>query len=142
MKEALIIKKVIEISAGKAKVWEALTNSAWTKKYMFGYDVESDWKTGSPILWQLNQGGQTYKRKGKVLLAERGKFLKFTDFNPNVDNENQESNHAIITYELTEYNGSTVLQVTDDCAGNDKKYGESSQFWNSVLPKLKEILEE
>ena len=51
MNEELIVKKTVEINAPPAKVWEALTNSSYTKKYMFALDVESDWKPGSTVIW-------------------------------------------------------------------------------------------
>lgn len=141
MAETFMVKEKLIIKAHAQQVWKALTNPGQVKRYMFGYEVESEWKAGSTILWILKRDGKTYTRKGKVLLAEQNKFLKFTDFNPDVDSEKDESNHAIITYELFENEGSTTLQITDDCAGNEKKYEETKRFWNTVLPKLKEMLE-
>ncbi len=76
-----------------------------------------------------------------MLEADRGRFLKFTDFNPDVDSENSESNHAIITYQLSEKDGRKILHMTDDCAGDEKKYNGSDKFWDAILPKLKEMLE-
>ena len=141
MKDSFIVNKTFEINAPKEKVWDALTKSEWTKQYMYGYKVESGWNAGSSILWKTNAGGKLYIRKGKVLSAEKGKLLKFTDYNPEVDSDEDETNHAVITYELSENKSSTVLHLTDDCAGDEKKFIESSKFWNVVLPKLKEVLE-
>jgi len=31
------------------RLWEALTNSAFTKRYWFDTEVRSDWKVGSPF---------------------------------------------------------------------------------------------
>ena len=75
--------------------------------------------------------------------AERNKILKFSDFNPNAGEEDIESNYAIVKHELFPLKGDeTKLQVTDNCASNEKKYKDSRQFWNDILPKLKLVLEE
>lgn len=138
-----LIEKSIIIKATPSKIWNALTNGELTKKYMFGYEVKSDWNVGSSIVWILKKEGKDYSRRGKVLQAEPNKILKFSDFNPNAGEENIESNYAIVKYELLPLKGNqTKLQVTDDYAKNEKKYEESQQFWKDVLPKLKKILEE
>ncbi len=141
MDDKYVVKKTIEILAPAMKVWEALTQASLTKKYMFGYSVKSYWSAGSSILWENNFEGKTVIRKGKVIEVEHGKFLKFTDYNPEIDPSEDESRHALITYRLESKNEYTVLKVTDDCSGDAKKFEDSNKFWNTVLPKLKELLE-
>ncbi len=48
----LSLKTSIEINAPSAKVWAALTDPAIVKQYFFGTNVKSDWKRGSPIIWE------------------------------------------------------------------------------------------
>ncbi len=48
----LIAKASISINASIAKVWDALTNPEVIKQYMFGTEIISDWKEGSPIIWK------------------------------------------------------------------------------------------
>lgn len=48
----LQVKKTIILNAEISTVWDALTKPQWTKRYMFGVEVISDWKVGSPILWK------------------------------------------------------------------------------------------
>ncbi|MBC7885478.1 MAG: SRPBCC domain-containing protein [Saprospiraceae bacterium] len=40
------------IKASVAKVWDALTNPEVVKQYFFGTDLVTDWKVGSPIIFQ------------------------------------------------------------------------------------------
>jgi len=141
VKDSFKVSRTIEINAPGKKAWDALTKSVWTKRYMYGYEVESDWNAGSSVLWKTNAGGKTYTRKGKVLSAKKSKLLKFTDYNPEAVSDEDESKHAVVTYEISENKSSTVLYLNDDCAGDEKKFNESSKFWDVVLPKLKEILE-
>ena len=44
MTNDLILEIAVTINASKAKVWDALTNPAQIKKYMFGTEASSDWK--------------------------------------------------------------------------------------------------
>lgn len=41
-----------EIEALPGEVWSALTDPTQIAKYMFGSQVETDWKEGSPIVWR------------------------------------------------------------------------------------------
>ncbi len=137
-----LINKKISLNASAIKVWEALTNSRWTKQYMYGYEVSSDWKTGDPIVWRTTINGNPHIRKGKVLLAEPYEVLEISDFNPDSGLQDIDTNYQKVTYHLfSNDDKTTLLQVTDDCAGDKKRYTESDQFWNAVLPKLKEVIE-
>ena len=139
----LVIEKEILLNVQVSKVWEALTNSKWTKQYMFGYEVFSEWKTGDSIVWKTNIKGKEYVRRGKVLRIEPYEILKISDFNPNAGLEDIDSNYAKVTYRLvSESSLKTILKIEDDCAGDEKRYEESKQFWEIVLLKLKEVLEE
>ena len=139
----LLVEKEILLNVSVSKVWEAITNSKWTKQYMYGYEVFSDWKIGDPILWKTNIQGKEYVRKGKVLKVKPNEVLKISDFNPNSGIEDVDLNYAKVTYQLvSKSTQETILQIKDDCAGDEKRYKESKQFWEIVLPKLKEVLEQ
>ena len=51
----LIVKKSIKINSSASKVWQVLTNPELTKQYMFGCEIISDWKVGSPVIWRGQQ---------------------------------------------------------------------------------------
>ena len=40
---------VTYIETTPEKLWEALTNSEFSKRYWFGTELQSDWKVGSPF---------------------------------------------------------------------------------------------
>src|SRR5688572_647559 len=42
---------VTYIDTTPEKLWQALTDPAFTRRY-WGAGLESDWKVGSPVLWQ------------------------------------------------------------------------------------------
>ena len=56
-----------EIDAPPEKVWRALTDPELIKKYMFGSEVKTDWKPGSPITWTGEFEGRAYEDKGEII---------------------------------------------------------------------------
>ena len=63
--KGLIAKESISINAPVGKVWDALTNPEVIKQYMFGTNVISDWKEGSPIVWKGEWQGKKYEDKAE-----------------------------------------------------------------------------
>jgi len=59
---------VTYIETTPEKLWEALTNSEFSKRYWFGTEVKSDWKVGSPFA--LVTDGKTTDT-GQILEADR-----------------------------------------------------------------------
>jgi uncharacterized protein YndB with AHSA1/START domain len=52
MDKELIARASVTISVPSEKVWDALVNPEAIKQYMFGTNVVSDWREGSPISWR------------------------------------------------------------------------------------------
>ncbi len=144
MKE-LVVKKSIEINSTPSKVWEIITNPAYTKQYMFGCELLSDWKIGSSVIWKGSADGKVYV-KGNLLKIEPNKFLQFTVFDPNMGIEDMPSNYATVTYELSSETNHTKLSVSQgDFAGmaeGEKRYSETNAGWDMVFPKMKELAEQ
>ena len=64
--EALKFQHSIRINRDQETVWKALTESEWTRKYMYGSDVHSSWEKGSTILWTGSYMGVSYSLKGII----------------------------------------------------------------------------
>lgn len=145
MKE-LKVQKSITLNADISTVWKALTKPEMTKKYMFGSEVISDWKVGSPILWKGNsQGEEKIMVKGSIEKIEAGRLLQFTTLDPNADYNDVPSNYIRATFELTPRLGKTVLSVTQgDYARVEegkKRFTDADQGWNQALNTLKTIID-
>ena len=149
MKE-LIVKNSIVIKADAAKVWDVLTNPEQTKKYMFGCQTVSDWKQGSPLLWQ-----GTYEEKemvfvkGYILEIVSNRLLKYSVIDPNASYPDIPENYLSVEYRLEKQNGSTVLTVIqdgfEDAAEGRKRFEDSynnGEGWNPILAQIKKISEE
>ena len=66
---------VTYIETTAENLWEALTNSEFTKQYWFNTEVRSDWNVGSPFA--LVMSGETTDT-GEILEADRPRRLSYT----------------------------------------------------------------
>lgn len=148
MSHSMIIKKSILIEAKAEAVWNALTNPKITQQYMYGCAVISDWKVGSPIYWNgTTEDGQeiTYV-KGNIQTIDIPNQVQFTMFDPNVGLPDIPENYVSLTYKVEiQEDKTTVFSLEQgDYATVDngvKRYEESIQGWEYVLPVLKELVE-
>ena len=69
----LKVTNAILIKAPTKRVWEVLTQSQFTKIYMFGCEVISDWKPGSTLDWKM-------QHEGKDFIPVTGKVIAFIQF--------------------------------------------------------------
>jgi len=148
MAKPLIVENSIEIDAPPSKVWDALTNPAQTKKYMFGCEAISEWKKGSPLLWKMDQNGHDLiVVKGDIVDINPGKYLKYTTIDPNSGIADIPENYLTVTYSLEEKNGRTVLSVSQGdyskVGDGDKRYAETVEGggWNPILVLVKNLVE-
>jgi uncharacterized protein YndB with AHSA1/START domain len=149
MKQPLIVKNSVIIQAPVNKVWDALINPEQTKKYMFGCETVSDWKTGSPLLWKGNfDGKEMIVVKGNIVDIQPGKLLIYTTIDPNGTVEDKPENYLTVTYTLTQVNDQTTLTVTQGdfstVAESEKRYQEvynGGQGWNPILIEIKKLVE-
>src|SRR5258708_6308594 len=79
----LFVKQSIEIHAPASVVWNALTvrelTSHWVRDFTGAYgELVSDWKMGSPVLWQAADGKSFVE--GNVTAIEPYKMLRYTVF--------------------------------------------------------------
>lgn len=149
MSKPLIIENSIEIKASAAHVWNALTNPAETKKYMFGCEALSTWKVGSPLLWQAPyEGKDVVFVKGFIVSINPNVLLAYTTFDPNSTMEDVPENYLTVTYHLKETNGATTLTVTQgdytNVAEGERRYQESyngGEGWHPILVEIKKLVE-
>jgi len=149
MSQPMIVKSVVTINAPAAKVWDALVNPGQTKKYMFGCETVSDWKVGSPLLWQMEYEGKPFiPVKGNIVKIEPGKLLVYTVIDPNSGMADIPENYLNVEYALTEANGQTTLTVTqsgfEGAADGEKRYKDTynnGEGWNPILVQIKALVE-
>ena len=130
-----------EIDAPPDKVWAALTDPEQIKEYMFGSQVETDWKQGSPIVWKGEYDGKRYEDKGEIVEIEPERRLKVTHFSPLSGQEDRPENYHTVLYELQERNGGTHVSLHQDNNSSEEAAEHSQANWETMLAGLKQVVE-
>ena len=132
----------VTINAPAEKVWKALTSPILIKKYLMGTHVTSDWKVGSPIIYDGEYQGKTYRDKGIIKKIEPEKILQSTYWSSVGGKEDKPQNYNLVTYRLSNDKGKTIVRLSQDNIHSQKEKEHSTDFWKAILEKLKQVVEE
>jgi uncharacterized protein YndB with AHSA1/START domain len=130
-----------QIDAPRDKVWTALTDPQQIKEYMFGSEVVTDWKQGSPIVWKGEYEGNKYEDKGEIVEIEPERRLKVTHFSPLSGQEDRPENYHTLLYELEERGGRTRVSLSQDNNASKEAAEHSQANWEKMLAGLKQVAE-
>jgi uncharacterized protein YndB with AHSA1/START domain len=141
----LIIKSQIEIAASQARVWEVLTDPAYTVQYMFNCKPVTDWRVGSRLNWRGAADGKDYVT-GLVEHYQPPRMLRFSTFDPHSTIPDIQENYVPVTYDLIRSENNTILIVTQGdfatVADGEKRFKETGAGWDMVLARVKELAEQ
>lgn len=135
-------KSTTVVNAPPSKVWNALTNPSLIKQYLYGTEVTSDWKVGSPITYRGEWEGKSYEDKREILQIGPDKLPVSTFWSSLSGLPDAPENYKTVRYELSREGSGTKLTITQDNNATQEKAQHSEQNWNTVLDNLKELLEE
>ena len=141
MNKTFIASASTTIDAPASKVWEAITNPDLIKKYLFGTDVISDWKVGSPIVYRGEWQGKPFEDKGQILEFVPEKRLVSTHWSPMSGVPDIPENYHEVTYQLSERNGKTEVTILQDNNASEEEKAHSEANWKAVLEGMKKLLE-
>ena len=141
MNNTFVAKAAITINAPASRVWDALTKPDLIKLYLFGTQVTTDWRVGSPITYQGMWEGKAYKDKGQVLQVEPGKLLVSTFWSSLSGLPDVPENYQTVRYELSAAGNGVRLTITQDNNHSQEEADHSAQNWRTVLDGIKKLLE-
>ena len=141
MGNTAIAKATTTINAPAAKVWDALTKPEQIKQYMFGTQVTTDWRVGSPITYKGEWKGKAYEDKGKVLEIEPRKRLVSTFWSSLAGLPDTPENYKTVSYELAPEGDRTKLTITQDNNASKEEASDAEQNWRMVLDGIKQLVE-
>jgi uncharacterized protein YndB with AHSA1/START domain len=141
MKENIIATADISIHAPAEKVWKALVDPKAIKQYMFGTNVVSDWKEGSPILWKGEWQGKPYDDKGVILQLKPGRSLQYSHFSPLSGVPDKPENYHKVTIEISANKDETHVTLTQDNNETEEERLHSAENWGMMLSALKKFVE-
>jgi uncharacterized protein YndB with AHSA1/START domain len=131
----------ITINAPVAKVWEALVSPKLIKQYMFGTNVVTDWKEGSPIVWHGEWQGKAYEDKGTILKIEQERVLQYSHFSPLSGQPDVPENYHTVTIVLSGKGQHTTVTFTQDNNESEEVREHSEKNWQMMIEGLKKLLE-
>ena len=142
MNKNLKVSKSIEINSNVEKVWEALTNPEKIKIYLFGTETITDWKIGSPIIFQGEYEGHKYKDKGNVLENKMYEILKYDYWSGFSGLEDIPENYSIVTYRIENASDNQVkFTWTQEGFANEEGQQHSENGLNGMLEQIKILVE-
>ncbi|MDR3500842.1 MAG: SRPBCC family protein [Parvibaculum sp.] len=130
---------VTYIRTTPAKLWMALTDVEFMKRYWFGTYCESEWKRGAS--WRMVQPGGQVSDVGEILEAEPEKRLVIkwrNEFRPELKVEGE----SLCTMDIEPIQGAVKLTVTHTINREKSKFIEAvSGGWPRILSNLKSLIE-
>jgi len=138
----LIARASAVINAPRDKVWQALVDPKAIQQYMFGTNVVSDWREGSPIVWKGEWQGQAYEDKGTILQLKPGQTLQYSHYSPLSGVADLPENYHTVTIELSDAGNQTQILLTQDKSASEEERAHSQQNWEMMLAALKNYLEQ
>lgn len=121
------------------KLWEALTDRAFIRRYWFDMTLECDWKKGSP--WKLVYPDGKPADIGEVLEIEppRRMVIRWAnEWSPDFKAEGA----SRCTMELEPEGGAVKLTITHELERPESKFIKAvSSGWPAILSNLKSLLE-
>lgn len=141
MADDLIAYAKTDINAPKSAVWKALTDPKAIKQYMFGADVESEWREGSPITWKGEWQGKPYEDKGEIKALEPERRLEYSHFSPLSGQADRPENYHIVTIELAADGNKTHVSLKQNKNETEEARRHSEKNWNTMLAGLKKYVE-
>ncbi len=142
MDKNLIARASVTIDAPCERVWDALVKPEAIKQYMFGTNVVSDWREGSPIIWRGEWQGRAYEDKGAILQLKPGRTLQYSHFSPLSGLPDKPESYHTVTIELSDEGDHTRVSLAQDNNPTEQARKHSEKNWQNMLTALKSYMEQ
>ena len=127
----------VYIRTAPEKLWDAITNGALTKQYLFGLTLnEGPLRVGSPMVYRADDGNMLLD--GEVVEIEPGRKLVSTWKGM----QHPDDAHSRVTWEITPLGEACKLAVIHEHPDASSATAKGTQEgWPIVLSGLKTLLE-
>jgi uncharacterized protein YndB with AHSA1/START domain/DNA-binding transcriptional ArsR family regulator len=145
---------VTYIKTTPEKLWQALTDPTFIRRYFQDTGPQSDWTVGSPVKWKISPDGEYHDWDQVVLASEPNRQLSYTwhNYQPEMAEmfgwsdeklaELRREQRSKVTFEIEPVGSVVRLTVTHDGFAPDSEMLKGiSQGWPDILSSLKTLLE-
>jgi len=136
------------------RLWQALTQPAFIRRYFEGGGPESDWQVGSPVRWKMGPDDENHDWDQHVLEAEPGRRLSYTwhNYQPEMAGmfgwseeklaELRNEKRSKVTFDIEPAGPAVKLTVIhDDFEPDSEMLRGVREGWPAILSNLKSLLE-
>ncbi len=142
MNHNLSVSESVIINADVKKVWDALTNPTKIKDYLYGTETVTDWKVGSPIIFQGEYQGHKYKDHGIIVENKTNELLSYSYWSGFTGLEDKPENYSTVTYTLKVIDSnSTGFTWTQKGFKDETGYNHSKSGMTEFLKSVKTVAE-
>ena len=123
------------------KIWEALTTPNVTKKYWFGFQLETDWNIGSK--WKLVAPDGKVHAAGEIVEIDRPRHIIIT-WQDEIRPELMAEGYSRCTIDLEPHDVAVDITIThtiDRIENDSKLIALVAVSWPKVISNLKSFLE-
>jgi uncharacterized protein YndB with AHSA1/START domain len=130
-----------EIAAPPERVWQVLLDPQSVREYMFGSEVATDWRPGSPISFRGEWDGKPYEDKGVIVEVNEPVLLQYTHYSPLGGAPDVPASYHTLTFALEPIHLGTRLTLTQDNNDSPAAADHSADMWRQLLDVVKMIVE-
>jgi hypothetical protein len=109
--------------------------------YLFGTETITDRKEGSPIIFQGEYEGQTYKDKGNVLENKQQQLLRYNYWSGFSGLEDLPENYSVITCEIKALSDTVMFTWTQEGFANEQGQQHAQDGLAGMLKQIKDLVE-
>jgi uncharacterized protein YndB with AHSA1/START domain len=136
--------KRILINSDPATIWKTLTKPELMKQWMgepeMGIEIQTDWKVNNPIIIS-GYHHIKFENKGAVLQYDLNRTLKYSHLSSISHLEDKPDNYSIIEFEITPFEGQTMLALTISNFPTEIICKHLSFYWRTTVEKIKILVE-
>jgi uncharacterized protein YndB with AHSA1/START domain len=127
------------IATTPEKLWEALTDGQFTRRYWGGRLIQSDWNVGSPVKHVKEDGGVDWR--GEVLQSQWPRLLSYS-FRMEISEAHRGERPSRVTFELQPMGSVVKLTLTHEDFESDSATFETTRHgWPAIMSSLKSLVE-
>jgi Activator of Hsp90 ATPase homolog 1-like protein len=121
---------------------ESSDNCGKAEEILFGADVASDWKVGSPITMRDEIKGKAYQDKGEILAIEPEAKLSFSHWSALSGDADLPDNYHVVSFDLSPQDHGTRVTLTQSNLNGRVKPSDRAhkavyeRNWQGVLDGL------